>query len=122
MFGTLVEQVYQECNTHPNIRPEEQRAIDNKLFDTALELLERRLIINSEKPLEMRMAVAKILTTNTKNTDKLKTHKAILCLSKDKTGKTRLITTNFDNLFEEAAKDEGQCLPSCKAPLLTIPK
>lgn len=122
MFGTLVEQVYQECNTHPNIRPEEQRAIDNKLFDTALELLERRLMINSEKPLEMRMAVAKILTTNTKNTDKLKTHKAILCLSKDKTGKTRLITTNFDNLFEEAAKDEGQCLPSCKAPLLTIPK
>lgn len=48
------------------------------------------------------------------------THKALLRLARDAEGRTRLITTNFDRLFEHVADGTNTPVDRHKAPLLPV--
>ena len=68
----------------------------------------------------IRQAIAAILTpadlTHPRTTA---THRALLSLSRSKNGRHRLITTNFDRIFEAVA---GADIPRSAAPRLPVPK
>lgn len=121
-FKTLVDKIYQICETNRTAYPLENQAYENGQYDTTLELLERRLPEQNENAFQMRKAIRKALRPNLKKPNALETHKAILRLSKNKDNKIRLVTTNFDKLFQKAAQEERIKLPYCKAPLLLLPK
>ena len=52
----------------------------------------------------------------------LKTHEALLALGRDRAGMLRLITTNFDRLFIQAASGAGQDIDHLAAPQLPVPR
>lgn len=95
----------------------EKSAIKNGQFDTAIGLLESRITGGREV---VRRAVAAILTPNGLSHPRTTaTHRALLTLSRDKNGRHRLITTNFDRIFEAVAEDQ---VPRMAAPRLPVPK
>lgn len=113
LFGGLVRQVYEGLSTEP--LPQEAEAIEARQFDLALELLERRV-----KPRPMRQAVVDCLTTPPN--DDLSAHLAVLDLARGGGEPLRLVTTNFDDLFEKAAEQNGIDLPVEAAPRLRAPR
>ena len=116
-FASLVESLYTEFGVTPN--PRQERAIENGQYDIAVGLLEPEIVGGRE---EVRRTLASILADQTKP-NKDTAHGCLLELSKSRDdGGTRLVTTNFDRLFEdtiEANKLEVKCF---YAPLLPIPK
>ena len=52
----------------------------------------------------------------------LATHESLLTLSKCRNGHTRLVTTNFDRLFEEVIAAKSLLIECLRAPLLYVPK
>src|SRR5205807_1172269 len=99
----LTELVYQRLGETPDDEPAERIAVERKEFDRALRSLEKR----THRPgtaSRMRNAVADILATpNVGFPD----HFALLQLSRDVEGRARLLTTNFDTIFERAAHAGG---------------
>lgn len=68
----------------------------------------------------MRQAITTILTpTDLTNPRATATHRALLRLSRGKNGRHRLITTNFDRIFEAVAEVD---VPRTAAPRLPVPK
>lgn len=116
-FGGLVDRLYVELGEVPS--SVEQSALTNKSFDTAIGLLESRLVGHRQR---VRTAIAQILTPNLAKRNALATHEALLSLSKTGDDRIRLITTNFDRLFIEAMKQLKVEYPSYCAPLLPVPK
>ncbi|MGZ8153077.1 MAG: SIR2 family protein [Methylovulum sp.] len=117
LFKGLVDEVYQELATVPT--EQEQTALNQWRYDTALELLERRF--HSEDRVDkhiVRKAIANRLTL--KSDANLDTHKAILLLAKTKQQKYRLVTTNFDHGFVLA--EPATLAMSDAAPKLPVPK
>lgn len=114
-FGGLVSKLYDAFTTSPT--DVEKAAIRNGQFDTAIGLLEARIRGGREV---VRQTIATILTpadlTRPKTTA---THRALLDLSRTKSGHYRLITTNFDRIFESFA---GPHILRAAAPRLPIPK
>ena len=112
-FSGLITSVYRELGE--NLDPVEQAAFKASRFDTVFYLLERRV----GKRSVVREKLWKILTavdlTNRKSTE---TQQSILTLSKTRDGQTRLVTTNFDRLFQAVEPT----ISSYSAPLLPIPK
>ncbi len=101
-FSGLVDQIYEEIGERPSVI--EKRAIRTGQFDTAIGLLEARLMGGRET---VRGAVSNILTPDLKARDATSTHEAVLTLATFGNDRLRLITTNFDRLFEEAIKKKG---------------
>ena len=66
--------------------------------------------------------MAKILTPNLSRPNATATHEALLTLSRNRDGLTRLVTTNFGRLFEEAITDKSLDIPRFQEPLLPVPK
>lgn len=116
-FGSLVEKIYQKIGT--TFEPIECTAYEQKKYDTTLELLERRVAGQKHS---MRTALANILKPNLRRKGALDTHIALLQLARNRQGLIRLVTTNFDHLFEKAAKRNKQPVTSYAAPMLPIPK
>lgn len=117
-FEGLVEKIYKSVGDKPS--DIEQRVKDNKQFDAVLDLLERRL---PGQRSALRTALAKSLKPNLRKKGAIETHKALLTLAHDRKGALRLITTNFDTLFENAGKKIGKkSLNTYSAPMLPIPK
>ena len=116
-FASLVESLYTEFGVTPN--PRQKRAIETRQYDIAVGLLEPEIVGGRA---EVRRTLASILADQTKP-NKDTAHGYLLELSKNRDdGGTRLVTTNFDRLFEdtiEANKLEVKCF---YAPLLPIPK
>ncbi len=84
-------------------------------LDRAFQLLERKHRVGGDK---LRKVVAKLLSKEPKET--LTTHKALLDLSDTASG-FRLVTTNFDNRFCQAACQYGVKLPPIDiAPRLPV--
>ncbi|MDE2759966.1 MAG: SIR2 family protein [Paracoccaceae bacterium] len=113
-FGWLVEKLIQELGYHKD--HELQEAICKKQFDIAIGLLESHLVVGRAG---IRSKIKEILTPDP-NKINLDTHNALLTLAKTRKSnqtKLRLITTNFDRLFEEIPS-----IKSYKAPLLPVPK
>ncbi|MCP9447454.1 MAG: hypothetical protein NNA22_07780, partial [Nitrospira sp.] len=101
-FSGLVNELYRRLSVTPNAV--QQAAIKAGQFDTAIGLLEGDIVGGREA---VRRELASILTPNLGAPNTTATHEALLILGKTRDGRTRLITTNFDRLFEEviAAKD-----------------
>lgn len=116
-FSDLVDRLYQALSVTPN--PVQRSAIKAGQFDTAVGLLEA----DDKRGREgVRRALATILTPDLTAANATATHEALLTLAKDREGRTRLITTNFDRLFEEVKREKSLSFSDFKAPLLPVPK
>lgn len=115
-FKQLVCKIYSALNT--NFEPIEKDAFEENRYDATLGLLERR---HPDK-LAMRRALEKILEPNLKRKNASKTHKALLQLARSREGSLRLVTTNFDRIFERLATRHKKRINSYVAPHLPIPK
>lgn len=116
-FSGLVNRLYQELSVSPD--PVQQSAIKAGQFDTAISLLEADLVGGREM---VRRSLATILQPNLSARNATTTHEALLALSQNSDGCTRLITTNFDRVFEEVRLAKSLSIPDFKAPLLPVPK
>ena len=98
-------------------------AIKAKKFDTAIGLLENEIAGGKDA---VREAVAEILTSTKINSksksQSIHAHKHLLTLGMNRDQKLRLITTNYDLLFEKAIAAKNPNLKTCQAPLLPVPK
>ena len=111
-FKGLVDEVYERLGEEPSDTERVELCSARPRYDVVLGQLEGRLGQS-----QVRSRVAEILK-KTPPDSKLRTHSAILELARDRTRRLRLVTTNFDKLFEEAEKG----VPSTAAPLLPVPK
>lgn len=107
-FEALTQQVYDYLGESANDEPAERRAIERKEFDRALRSLEKRTHRPGTES-RVRIAVTKLLAPPAQD---LPDHNALLQLSKDAQGRPKLLTTNFDTLFERAAAAAGMRVPS----------
>lgn len=118
-FDWLVDEIYRLCGT--GRKRLEEKAFQNKQFDTTLNLLEDRLP-GGRPGLAMRKSLAKALKPNLRKKGAIDTHSALLTLGRGRDGALRLVTTNFDQVFHKAAKRTGQVLQAYGAPMLPVPK
>jgi NAD-dependent SIR2 family protein deacetylase len=102
-FRQLTERVYGLLGEAPDDEPAERHAIASKEYDRALRSLEKRTH-RPGTPSRMRDKVAELLAAAAVA---LPDHVALLQLSRDSDGRPRLLTTNFDTLFERAAQASG---------------
>lgn len=116
-FAELVEKLYANLAEIPNTA--RQTAINAGQFDTAIGLLEADIVGGREA---VRLELADILTPDLGAPNATVTHEALLTLGKCRNGQTRLITTNFDRLFEEVIAAKSLPIERFQAPLLPVPK
>lgn len=116
-FAGLVKKIYTDLAVLPN--PVQQAAIKAGQFDTAIGLLEADYVDGREV---VRRKLADILKPDLNAPNAIATHKALMMLGKCRRGQTRLITTNFDRLFEEVIAAQSRPIERFKAPLLPVPK
>ena len=98
---------------------EQKAARKAEQFDTAIALLEEKHIGGRE---HVRETLNKILKPKKTDAKATATHRALLKLSENRKGRTRLITTNFDRLFQVVMRRDKLRLPIYQAPLLPVPK
>lgn len=116
-FKGLVNAVCDLLGTQPT--GIEAAALNRNAYDAALDLLERRI---PGQRFAVRKAVAAALQPNLDQPHATDTHAALLQLGRDRRGRCRLVTTNFDRIFEHVKGDTGIDAVSLAAPLLPIPK
>lgn len=116
-FDGLVDQIYRLLDTVRT--PIEQAAYNRHQFDATLDLLERRL---PGQRLAVRTALAKALRPRLRRKGATDTHAALLLLARTREGSFRLVTTNFDRVFEEVAKRTKAGISVYTAPMLPVPK
>jgi SIR2-like domain len=117
MFDGLVTSVYSAIGDEPDEL--ECTAITEKQFDVALDLLERRLQGGRNA---VRTAVFTALQPNLRPKAARDTHRALLELARDRHGATRLVTTNFDRIFERLTRGQKRRPHAYCAPQLPIAK
>lgn len=112
-FEGLTRRLFEDLGEEPNST--EKAAFEEKRFDVAIDLLERRI---RNRPM-VREKIRAILTPpDLENPTSTNTHKAILTLGQSKDNSLRVVTTNFDRIFLEV---DPSLMPYA-APLLPIPK
>jgi hypothetical protein len=116
-FDGLKDEIYQRVGT--GLSSIERAAYERKQFDATLDLLERRL---PGQRVAMRQALAQALLPKWRRKGATDTHVALLQLARGREGTIRLVTTNFDRIFQRAAKRTGQPFNAYAAPMLPIPK
>jgi NAD-dependent SIR2 family protein deacetylase len=110
-FKGLVDALYEELR--PNPSDTQSAALKARQYDTAIYLLENDVVGGR---ITVRNEVYKQLKPAHQRPTKL--HQALLVLGRNSDGQTRLVTTNFDHLFEY---DSNSSLNICEAPLLHMP-
>ncbi len=118
-FKGLVEEIYRKNGTNLSDSEIEKAAFDLKQYDATLDLLERRL---PGQRLAVRHALSETLKPKLRRKAAIDTHAALLRLARTREGTLRLVTTNFDRIFQVAAKRTGQAFQAYAAPMLPIPK
>ncbi len=103
-FEALVDQIYDKLPVARS--PSERSAFAEGRFEEVLDSLERRL----SNPSDVRDAVADLLRVP--RDPSLKQHSIVLRLSRRPDNRVSVVTTNFDTLFERAAKE----LPATQLP------
>lgn len=116
-FSGLVDEIYTKVGVAPS--GIEHTAINSRLYDTAIGLLEGRL---AGGRMAVRRQLPTILRPDLKRPGALETHDALLTLAEGRTGLSRLVTTNFDPLFEIAMTRRERRVQTFNAPLLPVPK
>ncbi len=108
-FKKLTEQIYETIGETPNNEAAEEVALERSEYDRALRSLEKRTRLpKTQSP--VRAAATNLLTP--KDGLAVDDHMNLLRLSRDSDGRTRMLTTNFDPLFEHAADLEDLDIPS----------
>lgn len=102
-FETLTKNVYTRLGETWSDEPAERIAIESKQYDRALRCLEKRTHLPRTAS-RVRGAVSDLLTAPS---CALPDHLALIQLSRDSDGRAKLLTTNFDTLFERAAANGG---------------
>ncbi len=97
-FGELVRKLYEQAGEHPDAL--ESDALRDKKFDQTIGLLEKRIQGGRRN---IRRHLPKILAPDLDRKRALTSHLALLTLGRNRSDLLRLVTTNFDTLFEEAA-------------------
>ena len=116
-FAELTTQIYTELSVGPDAV--QQAAIKAKQFDRAIGLLEEAVVGGRNT---VRQNLVKILTPHFATPNATATHEALLTLSRNRDRRIRLVTTNFDRLFEKIIADQGLNILRDQAPLLPVPK
>jgi hypothetical protein len=116
-FEGLVHLLYSGLGVTANAV--QSAAIKAKQFDTAIGLLEDDVVGGRDK---VRREISRILTPKTEKKGARATHEALLTLGRNRKGYTRLVTTNFDRLFEQVIDAKSLALSRFHAPLLPVPK
>lgn len=116
-FKGLVDEIYRCVGTVRT--PIEQEAYSRNQFDAALDLLERRV---PGQRIAVRTALAQALKPKLRRKGATDTHAALLQLARCREGALRLVTTNFDRVFEQVAKRSRLPISAYAAPMLPIPK
>ena len=116
-FQGLVDQLYSDLGVTPN--RVQRAAIKANRFDTAISLLEEDVTGGCKT---VRRLVSKILTPDLSARNATSTHEALLTLSKNGHERTRLITTNFDRVFEDVIESQKRVVGRYQAPLPPRPQ
>jgi hypothetical protein len=120
-FQALTDQVYNNLGESRENEAAERVAYERKEYDRVLRSLERRTLLPRTES-RIRAEVAAILAPPLE--PDLSRHLSLLHLSRDSAGRPRLLTTNFDTLFERAARQAeipflshaGKSIPRPGAP------
>jgi len=107
LFKELTEQVYADLGESSDNEPAESTAFGRAEYDRVLRSLEKRTGTGAQS--RVRIVVAKLLAGPDAP---LPNHLTLLQLSRDSAGRPRLLTTNFDTLFERAAAAAGLTVAS----------
>jgi hypothetical protein len=97
----------------------EAAAIKNGQYDTAISLLEGRIVGGRTA---VRRILAQVLTPDLTLPNATATHEALLTLARNRDTRYRLITTNFDRIFEQIVSRSDHAPKRFFAPLLPVPK
>lgn len=116
-FRGLVDKIYYDIGE--NLNSLESNAYTSGQYDTTLDLFERRIAGTKDT---IRKALWRSLKPELRKKNATRTHDSLLKLSCDKDGVTKLVTTNFDRIFEKVINKNKSEVPSFVAPLLPIPK
>jgi hypothetical protein len=103
-FQVLTDQVYANLGESGANEAAERIAYDRTEYDRVLRSLEKRTLLPGVDS-RVRAAVSEILAPP--DDADLSRHLSLLRLSRDRVGRPRLLTTNFDTLFERAAHGDG---------------
>lgn len=118
-FAGLTRRLIDELGHIPSAI--QRAAIKAQQFDTAIGLLEGVDGIVGGRE-EVRRKLATILTPDLTVQGATSTHESLLTLARNRDGVTRLITTNFDRLFQIVIERDHLPVPFFSAPLLPVPK
>ncbi len=116
-FSGLVDEIYKRLGTTPT--DFEERAYEHNQYDITLNLLEHRY---PGGRFAVRGAIAELLQPKMRRLHASIIHTALLHLARDRNGSLRLVTTNFDRIFELVRKRIKQSHEFYAAPTLPIPK
>jgi len=116
-FEGLVDDIYNALGTSKS--DIEQKAYDKQQYDAVLHQLERRY---PGQRIAVRKALDNILKPKLRKKGATETHQSLLQLATDRNGVVRIVTTNFDQIFEKAVKKSKLKTSHYSAPLLPIPK
>jgi SIR2-like domain len=116
-FKGLVDEIYKLVGTMRS--PIEQAAYERNQFDATLDLLERRV---PGRRIAVRQKLTQALQPKWRRKGATDTHEALLQLARCREGSIRLVTTNFDRVFERVGKRPGKTFQAYAAPMLPIPK
>lgn len=114
LFKELTDKVYLELGSQPSDEAAEKSAYDKGEYDRVLRSLEKRTRAPGAES-AVRNAVIEALRPE--QSADLSRHLSLLRLSQDRDGRIKLLTTNFDPLFELAANAHSMQFTShaCKS-------
>lgn len=116
-FQGLVKQLFERLGESPGAV--QQAAMKSGRYDTVIGLLDTEIVGGREI---VRQHLVDILTPDLTKSDATATHEALLSLSRNKDDRVRLVTTNFDRIFEYVVEAKGAAINRYNAPLLPVPK
>ena len=116
-FYGLVKRLYEKFDVSPD--HVQKSAIKSGQYDKAIELLEAD-VAGSRNTVRQKMA--EILAPDLSSLNATETHESLLTLSRNRVGQTRLVTTNFDRLFQIVVSTKQLNVEYYTAPLLPVPK
>lgn len=116
-FKSLVERV--RIALHTDYNDIEKELLSHNQFDLILNSFEHRVAGKRER---VRQALASSLQPDYTLPGALDTHRALLTLSTDTDRQVRLVTTNFDRIFDEVIRLDSLKVEQFSAPMLPVPK
>ncbi len=116
-FKELVEKIYYKLGEE--FKPREKTVFKKQQYDTVIGMLENRIVGRRET---VRAKLPEILSPDFSNANATATHEALLTLARNREGSLRLVTTNFDRIFQTVVKRKRISVSTFEAPLLPVPK